>query len=269
MDSQTIFFNDLCVEDARQLSTAHSWIDGLTSFSDAVKQVLLLKRNLKIGFHGDTLNTTIHNTSLWEHFRHSLQKEAWLLMLRNVEYFDESQLSPGINASFGSRNSVGISCAVESVRTTTFGCAISVNLANMWSTESLVVNCDELSDDQVDQRKSIVEVAHISSKEHIERWRDSILNWGYQIANSWKIHELEGMPIVMYPGPKEHPPAHIHLLDRNGSGQTVAKYLIEVFERAKGPPIWDGYMKHFIESNRDVLLRSWELCQKGKKPIAI
>jgi hypothetical protein len=270
MASQTIFFNDLCVEDAVQSSTQNSWIEGLATFSNAIKQVLLLKGNLKIGFHQNAINAQIHGKSLWDHFRNGLQKEAYVLMLKNVEYLDDSQLLSDVKVSFDLRVSSGISHTVESIRSTAFGCAISISLGELWSAESLNVNCEELDDDRVNIKKSsIVDVAHISSEKHIHRWRDDIMNWGYQIAKSWKIHEFNGMPVVMYPGPKEHPPAHVHLLENNGSGRTVAKYLVEVFERAKGPPTWDGYMKHFIDSNRETLLHSWELCQKGKKPIEI
>ena len=267
MELNTLFFNDLSAEDAGNTTPPGNCIYAIRSFSDVATNSLKAKRELSFGFPNDILHREIHNKSLLQHLKDSMQRSAFGLLMSKIKYFDATETPLHIQIRHQDRASTGILFAAISLQATSFGCVISIDVENKWSTPLIEVNLDELTPEGVDSKKQTI--ANISCNDHIEQWRDSLLDWGAQIATNWKVWELNGMPVVMYPGPLEHPPPHVHLLDPNGSRRTVAKYLVEPFERAKGSNKWDSEMRDFIEQNRESLLRSWELCQRGKKPIAL
>jgi len=267
MGQNVVFFNELSVQDAIESNSAPKWANTIQAFSEIAANSLKIKNGLNFGFPNDSLYLTIHGKSLLDHLRGSMQKSAFLLFITRAKQYHTIDAPKHIQAWYETRESIGVLFAISSLNTTAFGCLISLNIDGLWSESAIEIDLAELVADDITFSKQ--KLPHISCADHIEQWRDRIIDWGEQVATNWKIWELDGMPVVMYPGPLEHPPPHIHLLDPNGSRRTIAKYLVEPFERAKGPRTWDSEMRTFVEQNREKLIRSWELCQNGKKPIAI
>jgi hypothetical protein len=111
-------------------------------------------------------------------------------------------------------------------------------------------------------------IRHLSDTSHAQHWATEIRDWGAIVAQSCVLDKIKGLSVVMYQGPKEHNPPHVHLLDKQ-SGNSLAKYRIDVFERPKGPPTWDAEMKVWVTRYREQLLKSWARCQQGGLPFEI
>lgn len=269
MHPYIVFFNELCVENITQNLAPEQWQEAVSIFSVTASKLLPLRRDLKIGFLHGTLNHDCHGTSLLDSLRSRMRRDAYLLLLKRTEHFGNDDLPLLTDALFEKKSGKGILLAAKSSLSTSFGCTVSLDTGATWKQDTLVVCCSELEEGSTDLIESEISLAHISCNDHVAKWENKLIDWGKTIATSWKIFEFHGMPIVMYPGPKEHPPAHIHLLDANGSGNTIAKYEILNFSRAKGPPTWDAEIEHFINTHRADLLRSWKRCQAGEKPISI
>ena len=104
-----------------------------------------------------------------------------------------------------------------------------------------------------------------SDTDHVREWVPSLQDWGKAISTSTVVDMLKGYSIVMYPGPLEHPPAHVHVLHKNSS-DTLAKYRIEDGMRENGKPTLDAEMRQWLDTYREQLLASWQRCQRGGHP---
>lgn len=138
--------------------------------------------------------------------------------------------------------------------------------SSSWKMNSIPATLRRICAEKGELIDSSINVRHSSLLQHLDlEWETKVRDWGYEIASSSVIHHLNGFRVVMYSGPKEHNPPHVHLL-KNGSKATVAKYEIERFIRKIGPPTWDAEMKQWINENRAKLLQSWTRCQTGGFP---
>ena len=267
MDSDLFIFNSLSVIEANNSESPESNLNAIRLFSDAAIKSLMLKGDLRVGIVDDALYLDISGQCVHDHLKRLMQRTAFNLLMKKIKSLDSRTAPLDLEARCNNEKSVEALFATISLRKTGFGCMLGVGINDNWTKDVISVDFSELTDNDINFTS--IDMPNVSNVAHVERWRDRIIDWGATIARSWKIWELDGMPVVMYPGPLEHPPPHIHLLDPNGSRKTIAKYLIQPFERPKGPHTWDARMRVFIEDNRDSLLRSWELCQKGMKPISL
>lgn len=150
------------------------------------------------------------------------------------------------------------------------GWAVSLSLPNSpWLQHTVAAQRFVLNDQGNLDGPTECVVGHLSSSYHVQHWQAEILDWGSTIAPSCELAVINGHPVVMFPGPLEHGPPHVHLLESRVSHRTLAKYRIDQFERPKGPPVWDAEMKAWITEHRERLLQSWNRCQRGGHPYAL
>ncbi len=141
---------------------------------------------------------------------------------------------------------------------------IGLALAGDWQTSTIDAERTSL-DEQGESLTQPIAIGHLAEKSHIEIHRANLQDWGAQIAASAVLDYVGSMAIVMYQGPKEHNPPHVHVLLPNSS-TTFAKYRIEDGVREKGPPDIDKAMKEWLAKYQSQLLRSWVRCQQGGMP---
>jgi hypothetical protein len=150
------------------------------------------------------------------------------------------------------------------------GWAISIPVPNSpWLQSTIAAEKFLLNDRAELEGPTECEVDHLSTGVHVQYWQDNLRDWGATVAASSELAVLDGHPVVMYPAPLEHGPAHVHLLEGRGHHKTIAKYEIDEFRRYLGEPTWDAQMKEWVTTYRDQLMRSWERCQRGGHPYVL
>ena len=140
----------------------------------------------------------------------------------------------------------------------------------LWLSPSITATECCLEGGDLIERECVIK--HLANGAHATHWQQDLVDWGRELAEGSTIGNLASYPIQMYP--YDHRPPHVHLIDPQlftpaGRPKTLAKYRIDRFERMEGRPSWDNYMCSWIERHRDLLLGSWERCQRGGHPYRI
>jgi hypothetical protein len=138
-----------------------------------------------------------------------------------------------------------------------------------WAQPEIEASRFVLTDNGTFEGPQSCRISHISTTSHVNHWRRALIDWGALVSPSSWLVDIAGHPLVMYSAPREHNPPHIHLLESSSSSKTLAKYRIDVFERASGPPTWDVRVGEWVTEHRKALMRSWMRCQTGGKPYTI
>lgn len=116
----------------------------------------------------------------------------------------------------------------------------------------------------------VVEVQNIASELHAAQWADKIEAWGVTFSQNSVITEFDGYRIVMYPFDHSYPHLHVKMAS---DPNLNAKYRIDVFEilneNYSRPSGLDDLMVKWIEKNREALLLSWRMCQRGRMPLRL
>lgn len=187
----------------------------------------------------------------------------WLLSkLRNVCHMD----SQDIDVYFNEQKAVGLTFS-HLVGSWTFSFPI---INSNWLFPSITATECRLVGDDITERVCVIK--HLSNSAHAIHWREEMADWGRELAVANTIDSLASYPIQMYP--LDHGYPHVHLIDPQlftpiGRPKTLAKYRVDRFERMEGLPSWDKDMCFWIEQHRDLLLCSWERCQRGGHPYRI
>lgn len=119
------------------------------------------------------------------------------------------------------------------------------------------------------------EIRNLAHEGHACHWAKDLADWGCVLADNYRIGNVAGYAIAMYP--LDHLPPHIHLIDPesftevNGRRRpkTLAKYRVDRLELMEGASRWNNEMYLWIEDHREALLRSWDRCQRGYHPYCI
>ncbi len=115
-----------------------------------------------------------------------------------------------------------------------------------------------------------VTICNLAAVEHSTAWQTRLRDFGCDVARSSLLYQGTHFVIRMHLNDHGYP--HVHIYPRLGdTHDLIAKVRVDngdVLEGGMSSPVRHEVMR-FIESNRDVLLRSWERCRAGQLPIAM
>ena len=271
METLVLYFNELCLVAGNEaLHEEAGWAEGTAAFAKAIERAFALRSDAQIAFSPGTWNADCGGRPFSSRLREHLIKDRYGLLLKRSLQLSDSDLPLEQEVRFGGRPSLGLTLAYLEVDEWGYGWALSIGgQGSPWDTHSLSLDLYVLTDTGDLLGPNACELGNLSRIAHVEHWRSELMDWGAVVATSCQLDEIAGHPVVMYPAPREHGPPHVHMLDSRTSRQTLAKYRIDIFGRPKGPPDWDAEMKEWITTYREQLLRSWDRCQRGKRPLAL
>lgn len=268
MSNFTIYFNEICV---------HSFIDDEFKIFESIDEFLLtieaaikLRSDVKIGFLSENWNGEINGLSFSQHVRQRLlsQKTRYQFILKKIKILASDELRQEHEVMYDGQTTIGLTLADFSAVQMENGWAVSLgnNDRNQWISRTVSVERYLLSNDGLIEGPHQCEVGHLSKIDHVESWSKEIQDWGREISQSCVLGMIGSHPIVMYPGPKEHNPPHVHLRINASQIGDIAKYRIEDFVREKGEPKWDKEMSEWLKKYQAQLMKSWDRCQRGYHP---
>lgn len=271
MQSIVLYFNELCFEsNSPRIYQEHHWIAAIDELSLVIESVLKIRPDCNISFPLDSWFADCAGNALSERFRKRLSRDRYRRLLLRIKKIADENGPLLREVHFLQNAALGLTLADVAASAWTHGWAVSLPFSNSpWLQHTVAAERFVLNDQGILDGPIQCDVSHMSCVKHVEQWEIDIRDWGATIAPSCELAMLNEHPIVMYLGPREHGPAHVHLLVSRGSRETLAKYEINQFNRCKGRPDWDVAMRDWIAEHRDQLLRSWDRCQLGGFPYAI
>ena len=264
MQPLTIYFNELCLVKIRNPSVEYQ------AFSDCARllnKFFSIRTDGKVAYSENSKNHIIAQMPFFMHFESYLKRDQYRRLLSRLKNVVDTEIPLDRDVEVDGVSSLGLTLADLAAIQSGNGWAISLPLKDSpWLHPHIEAHRSVLNQQAIIEKPVPCKVAHLSLEAHLGHWQQELQDWGTSISVSSKLDELDGHPIVMYSSPREHGPAHVHLLASKTNNKTLAKYRIEDFCRYEGQPIWDTEMQHWITTYRDQLLRSWERCQKGHHP---
>lgn len=264
MEAFILYFNELSLPGVLG-HDGHNKHDGLDGFIEAFDSVSRLRSECCLAFPAGSWNADCGGLPLVERLKQRLDREKYRLLLKRIKRLSNADIALEHEVKYCGHSTVGLALADLAAEKWGNGWVISLSLSP-WlhpqvTAHRLVMN----SRGELDGPEDCI-IGNISNRDHAEKWKEHIQDWGARIASSSILDEIEGHPIAMYLFPLEHNPPHVHLLEGRNSHKTLAKFQIDEFARHQGPPDWDEAMKEWIRAHREELLRSWARCQRGKYP---
>lgn len=258
MQPLVIHFNEQCLNgnwDARQ------WQVRMKNFCNAIDHLFELRSDARIVFPAGQWDAHCDGRPLRVRIKDSYSREKYRRLLLKVKQLTDNATPFLHEIHWNGQTAQGLTLAgaVQSW-------ALSLCTPNSpWAHATITAQRYELDDNGNLNGPTPCEIRHLAIAPHVTHWTTEIRDWGATIAASCVLDKVKGHPVVMYQGPKEHNPPHVHLLDQS-SRNSLAKYRIDVFERPEGPPTWDAEMTVWVNQYRDQLLQSWTRCQQGGLP---
>lgn len=262
MQSITIYFNERCTEN---IPIGFQWDDCIKNLSCVIENFLEMRNDAKIALpHGQWL-ADCGGLHFYERLKNvHPNREKYRKIVSKFRTLTETDLQLMQETLWDNQPAHGLNLA-DSINSW----AVILSIAgSAWINHRIEANRHSLDADGNITPPILIDIRNLSSKDHALHWAEKILDWGLTPLPSCVLDKINGHPIVMYQGPLEHNPPHVHLLDQ-GSRKSLAKYRIDIFERPQGPPDWDSEMEIWISRYRDQLLRSWIRCQRGGFPYKI
>ena len=113
---------------------------------------------------------------------------------------------------------------------------------------------------------SEVQIPNLSTREHATVHRELITSYGRTVASSSLIYEGNGFVIRIWFN--EHPLPHFHVLLRRDTSDSLASLAIDTLDILAGdlPPAMRNKVKEWAESQKEILILSWERCKLGQHP---
>lgn len=246
------------------------WLEALDNLAKALDSAFALRHDCRLGFPPDCWNADCGGLPLAQRFRNSLSKERYLRVLARAVHLSGGDLDLAREVRFQGAASVSMTCADMAAARAGRGWVASLAANNShWQVHTLQGARTVLQDSGESTGPDPCEIGNLAAESHVQHWRSDLLDWGRTVAASAHLADVAGHPVVMYSAPLEHGPPHVHLLESRNAPRTLAKYRIDVFERAKGPPHWDAEMREWVADYQDQLLQSWQRCQAGGHPYAL
>jgi hypothetical protein len=263
MQPLVIYFNEQCLSDTPE---DYHWETGVRKLSSVIDDFFKLRTDAHIAFPAGQWQADCGGLHFYERLKNAYpNKDKYRRLLPKIQSLANSDVQLLHEVYWGGISAHGLTLA-EAIQSW----AVSLFLDDtVWTQPSINAQryeLDESSGNLIGPTSS--NIRHLSDISHPLHWATEIRDWGAIVAQSCILDKINGLPVVMYQGPKEHNPPHVHLLDKQ-SGNSLAKYRIDVFERAKGPPTWDAEMKAWVIRYREQLLKSWARCQQGGLPFEI
>lgn len=184
-----------------------------------------------------------------------VSKDFYLLMLKKISSgFDidaEYEIEASRNGTVS--RSLTLCSAVESAM---------ISIATKDFVDS-TISCTVCTYD--DEREK--NLYNLSFDYHIDEHKDFIENWGFTISKNYTVFSTSEFYAVMFPGPKEHNPPHVHV--RRVDDIELAKYQIDDVKIIKGEPEFFREISAIILEHKETLLAGWARSQKGQLPYVI
>lgn len=256
-----IYFNSDSLQGNQSSS---QWSVGAENLFHTLNEILDLRHNTEVIFLDDQLNANCGPKPISTYFgqqklKHKTKYQRLINRIRKltsqIDLIYEVQRNKIINNAF----------TYAHIQET--WCFSILNSHKDWSEPYIDATLIEI-DISEKCLTSCCSIKNISTNEHIKYWGTDLQDWGKTVAASHLLDQVNGHDVVMYSGPLEHNPPHVHVLHK-GSHETLAKYRIEDGILEKGKPILDKVMKDWIRVYRDQLLDSWIRCQQGGHPYKI
>jgi hypothetical protein len=268
MSELIIYFNERCLPDFN--GTPLSLINYIDSFISTFEQIIKIRPDAKIGFFDYDWGATYQGLTLplWIKDRLSSERTRYRRLLTKIKLLTADDVAQDHEVKYLGATAFGLSFADIAATYANHGWAVSsIGGANdQWASHQLSAQRYVLAGDGTLEGPSSCSIGHLNEPEHVQKWENELLDWGSIVAPSCVLGVIGGHPIVMYPGPKEHNPPHVHLRVSNNHDGDIAKYRIDDFVREKGAPRWDKEMTEWLTKYKDQLLKSWERCQRGGHP---
>jgi len=271
MQALVLYLNELCLApEPTELDQEYRWTMGAAGLAEAIDSVLAIRPDGNVALPPGSWDADCGGFPLRTRFQQRMSPDKYRRLLVRIRQLSNANVVLEREVQFSGREALGLTLADAAAQDWTHSWAVSLSLSNSpWLHHSVPAQRFVLNDQGMLDGPTECVVGHLSCGDHVKHWQAEIRDWGSKVATSSELAVINGHPIVMYPGPLEHGPAHVHLLESRGSRVTLAKYEINQFKRYKGRPDWDIEMRAWINTNRDQLLRSWDRCQRGGHPYAL
>lgn len=263
MQPLVIYLNEQCLKDTPE---DYRWETGVQKLCNVIDDFFKLRTDAHIALPAGQWQADCGGLHFYERLKNAYpNKDNYLRLLPKIKSLTHSDVQLLHEVYWDGKPAHGLTLAV-----TVQSWAVSLFLDDtVWAQPSVTAQRYELDESSGNLNgPSPSDIRHLSDVLHTQHWAAEIRDWGATVAPSCVLGKIKGLSVVMYPGPKEHNPPHVHLLDKQ-SGNSIAKYRIDIFERPNGPPTWDAEMKAWVILYREQLLKSWARCQQGGLPFEI
>jgi hypothetical protein len=272
MPAPQLFFNDASL--GTPLTGVEHLKVNLRRFVEAAVDVLSVRAESLFGFEAATFRRTFFDQDLYSLLASAAtSKDEYRHVLVNLRSLDAVQVEHAMDTRdvyIGGQTNIGAILADLCMSEYSMGWIVSAqSLHEPYDTVSVAAERYSLGADGEMLGPVAIQLSNIACRQHVTHWRNHLYDFGNDIAASAKIDEIDGRPIVMYSGPLEHFPPHVHILVGRASSATFAKYRFDVFAREMGPPKYDSQMSVWVAKYRDQLMRSWDHCQRGHRPFEL
>lgn len=263
MQPLVIYFNEQCLKDT---PVEYHWATGVQKLCGVFDAVFELRPEAQVAIPAGQWQENLGGRPFYERLKRAYpNRDQYRRLLAKIKRLEDADVPLLREVHWGNHWAHGLTLAELNQ-----SWAVSFFLdGTAWRQASITAQhyvLDEASGSL--EGPAPLDIKHLSETSHKTHWETDLRDWGAVVAASCVLYKIKGHPVVMYQGPKEHNPPHVHLLDKQ-SGNSLAKYHIDVFERPKGPPTWDAEMKEWVALYRDQLLKSWSRCQQGGLPFEI
>lgn len=266
MTGLILYFNELCLHSSFIGNSQYIQTTAASDCLELIINILALRPDCKVAIRG--VDRTALAGPIRQFCASSRDKYRRLLM----SLIDIADVGPGFlsEVHYMDVSAHGMTMADIVARDWQHGWVIGLSSGtDRWISPEIGAARYTLKDDGSLHGPTGCTISHISRSEHIAYWRQALLDWGETVSSSSRLGDIAGHPIAMYSAPREHNPPHIHLLESSSSCRTLAKYRIDTFARAYGPPTWDVPVREWVLRHQAQLLASWQRCQTGGKPYSI
>lgn len=261
MQPLIIYFNEKSMHGSL---TKHEWQTELQKLCGLIDNFFKLRNNVEFSFIDEHWKAILCESTLRDQLFKTYKqhyKASYQLFLKKISVNLTNKLPLLSEVHWNNQIAHGITLA-ESKKSW----VLSIHKSHKdWSKEIINGQRHELDDSGNLPAPTPCEIRNLADDTHIEYWKSYIYDWGLIVAESCILDTLNGHSIVMYPGPKEHNPPHVHVLNK-GSSSTLAKYRIQDCMLEDGKPTLNAEIKKWITDHRSQLLSSWERCQRGGHP---
>lgn len=265
MDSVLFFLNDRSFP-LRQSDDA-ARIEVLKRFFKAMARIRMLERPLSLGAAmriSDLPVTDDYRTIA--SFAERVDKDWWRLV-RSIDQHVPLDATPGAIAPCVQRH------VVDDVEVSEAALWVEKNGALMLSfgsTERLAANTVNVAVCECDSTDHIPEVytcPNVSSGEHVDHWRDRILDFQRVESASSEIYRCNAFSIRMFLD--DHDPPHVHIYVPGNPNRWVAKVRVDFVETQKNRGLdrkLERQVHELIEAENGEFMRAWVRRSSGQRP---
>jgi hypothetical protein len=267
MSELLIYLNERCFPVCCSDDAALS--EGLKTMIATFEKAMERNGGAKIGVLRQHWHGSDGQRSLSEQIRKALssEKTRYQRFLKKIQFVTSYQFDGAHEIHYENSTAIGLGLADLDASKWRHGWALSYGRdEEKWRKTLLPAERYLLDSSGAITGPTHCEICNLAEPDHVETWDQQLRDWGEVVAPSCVLDHMKGHPIVMYPGPLEHNPPHVHLRRSANHSGDIAKYRILDGIRETGLPTLDCEMKAWITIHRDHLLKSWERCQRGGHP---